>query len=310
MWRKRCQKTFCQLGFLWACTAHALTLSGNLTSDLTLGRNALLDSAGTDSSFTAEHDQFYSLSLSLGDNAGTQSLTASGYAFRRVITDSGFGFELPAVNYRYRSPGRTFDLDAGRFNEITAFDFLKMDGAAASYRLSPAWRFNGAFGTLVDSGLYFGGKRNLAGYAAVTANIDARNSLEISLTRAGKGGRLIANDLGLQLRLNGAKKWRLSVGAKVTRTVDSAGRVVGYDCTESDARIVFTPQRLKYQFYLGAGSYFPTLYDPTQFYYFDYLSYYKAYIGTRLQLPLNSVLRTEAEGLESGGLNSGNLSAD
>lgn len=287
---------------LFASAPFGLVLDGNLNSSVYLLQNVPIDSSALDSSTRFSYDQFHDLTLALADYDRRHSLAATGYIYKRDGAERDFSVQLPELSYRYRSSGGNLRLTAGRFNQPSGFAFYKIDGASFVLRPLETWRLEGALGSMVDSGLYFGGKDNAAGYAAVQKNFSLRNSFSMSFSRAFRDQQLTANDLGLHLQLNTEKKWHLRLGGKLTRKD-------GIRLAESYSRLTFTPKKLKYQFFLGSRSFFPKIYDPTDFYYFEYLFYNKLFAGSRCRLPFQSLFNAQVEVLETGGKRFGRVSA-
>ncbi len=294
---------------LCACGVSSLVLNGNLNSSFYLFRNTRIDSSVIDSSSRLVNDQFHDLTLSLADNSGGSSITATGYVYKRDRTENNFRVQLPILNYRYQPTRGNLNLIAGRFNQVTDFNLFKMDGVSIGYNFLDSWQLDGAAGFLVDSGLYFGGKDNFAGYTAITRNFTLRNSVKMTFSRAERDKKLVANDLGLHLKLNTEKKWHLALGGKITQANKDSSQTKGYKFTESYSRLTYTPKKLKYQFYIGTHSFSPSLYDPTDFYYFEYLFYNKFFVGARYQISTNSILKVQGDVINSEGKSFGNVSA-
>jgi hypothetical protein len=115
----------------------------------------------------------------------------------------------------------------------------------------------------------------------------------MSFTRAQKDSLLVANDVGLHLQLNTEKRWNLKLGGKITVNK-------GYKLTESYSRLTFKPKKLKHQYFIGTRSFFPTLFDPTTLYYYEYLYYHLGFIGGRWKIPYAGTLGAQVEVQKSG----------
>lgn len=259
------------------------------------------DGAALHDSARISRDLYQDITLSLGNSSGTHKVMINAGVFSNRLTSHGFKFQIPSATYKIQSLNKGAFVNAGRFNQISGFDYAKVDGASMGATFLGSFHVEGAAGALVDSNLAFGGAGNLAGYAALEKDIGVRNRVGLSFSRAERYGRLIANDLGVQVQLSTERRWHLRMGGKATITD-------GYKLTESYGRLTFKPKKRKQQYFVGTRSFFPVLYDPTTLYYFEYLHYNLAFTGGSWQFPLGYLLNLQAEVRQSGDTYTSNVS--